>query len=203
MDIELRGVEVASLFKLNHLFVPAHEKVLIFGPSGTGKTSLLHLIGGLWRPLHGEILFNGINLCGMRDNELSHFRRRQVGLIFQRMNLIEHMTCEENLSLVSTQRNGEYEEVLSKVGLLGKLKVKAGSLSLGEQQRLAVVRVLLQNPQVILADEPTSSLDEVNAFNVMQLLLEASQKKTLIMVSHDLRLQNHFDRCLDFGKMIA
>jgi len=202
MDIELRGIEIASLFKFSHLAIPANEKLLIYGPSGTGKTSLLHLIGGLWKPTRGEVFLGGLNLCGMNDNELSHFRRDKVGFIFQKMNLIDHMTCEENLQLVENRGGEAAEDVLKKVGLLEKLKLKAGVLSLGEQQRLAVVRVLLQNPQVILADEPTSSLDEANAEKVMKLLVQASEKKTMIVVSHDSRLQKYFDRSLNFAELI-
>ena len=118
------------------------------------------------------------------------------------MNLIEHMTCAENLALVRNQRGESAESVLSKVGLKEKISVHAGSLSLGEQQRLAVVRVLLQNPEVVLADEPTSSLDEANAEKVIELLLETSQKKTLIVVSHDSRLQKYFDRSVNFAELI-
>lgn len=202
MDIELRGIEVASLFKFSHLSIPANEKVLIFGPSGSGKTSLLHLIGGLWKPTRGEVLCGGTNLAALSDDELSHFRRKKLGFVFQKMNLIEHMTCAENLELVHNQRGEDADKVLQKVGLQEKLSVRAGSLSLGEQQRLAVVRVLLQNPQVILADEPTSSLDEANAKKVMELLLETSQKKTLIVVSHDTRLQKYFDRSVNFAELI-
>lgn len=202
MDIELRGIEVASLFKFSHLSIPANEKVLIYGPSGSGKTSLLHLIGGLWRPSRGEVLCGGLNLAALSDAELSHFRREKLGFVFQKMNLLEHLTCAENLELVRNQRGESAESVLGKVGLQEKLSVRAGSLSLGEQQRLAVVRVLLQNPVVVLADEPTSSLDEANAKKVMELLLETSQKKTLIVVSHDSRLQKYFDRIVNFAELI-
>ncbi|MBS1969548.1 MAG: ATP-binding cassette domain-containing protein [Bdellovibrionales bacterium] len=202
MDIELRGIEVASLFKFSHLSIPANEKVLIYGPSGSGKTSLLHLIGGLWKPTRGEVFCDGQNLCTLSDLELSEFRKNKIGFVFQKMNLLEHMTCAENLELVTNKLGENAESVLKKVGLSDKLHVRAGNLSLGEQQRLAVVRVLLQNPAVILADEPTSSLDEANAKKVMELLLETSQKKTLIVVSHDSRLQKYFGRNLNFAELV-
>lgn len=202
MDIELRGIEVASLFEFDRLSISSHEKVLIFGPSGSGKTSLLHLMGGLWQPTRGEVFCGGINLATLNDHELSRFRREKLGFVFQKMNLLEHLTCAENLELVRNQRGESAESVLGKVGLQEKLSVRAGSLSLGEQQRLAVVRVLLQNPEVVLADEPTSSLDEANAKKVMELLLETSQKKTLIVVSHDSRLQKYFDRIVNFAELI-
>jgi ABC-type lipoprotein export system ATPase subunit len=202
MDIELRGIEVASLFKFSQLAIPAGEKILIFGPSGSGKTSLLHLIGGLWKPTRGEVFCGGQNLSVMTDVELSHFRRNKLGFVFQKMNLLEHLTCGENLQLVKNNLGENAENVLRKVGLSDKLHFRAGSLSLGEQQRLAVVRVLLQNPEVILADEPTSSLDEANAKKVMELLLETSKKKTLVVVSHDTRLQKYFDRSLNFAELI-
>jgi len=205
MDIELHGVDVPPLFKIKHLRIAAKEKVLIYGPSGRGKTSLLHLLGGLWQPTHGEILIDGVNLCAMNDEELSKVRRERIGFVFQKMNLIEHMSSRENLLLVSAKNAASQSDVansLHEVGLQEKENTWAGALSLGEQQRLAVARVLLQNPELILADEPTSSLDEVNALKVMKLLLEAGKDKTLIVVSHDSRLQKYFDRCLNFEELI-
>jgi ABC-type lipoprotein export system ATPase subunit len=202
MDIELRDVEVTSLFKISSLKFMAGEKVLIFGPSGRGKTSLLHLIGGLWKPAQGQILLSGLNICAMGDQELSHLRREKVGFIFQKMNLLEHMTCLENLDLVRNDKDQDQKiKLLGSVGLGEKTGQLAGTLSLGEQQRLAIARVLLQNPDVILADEPTSSLDEANAVKVLGLLLDASKNKTLIVVSHDSRLQKHFDRVVNFEEV--
>lgn len=201
MDIELRDVHIAQLFTLRTLLIQGPKKVLIHGPSGRGKTSLLHLIGGLWRPSRGEILLDGRNVCAMTDTELSELRRRRVGFIFQKMNLIEHMTARENLQLVYGTEDPD--TLLKQVGLENKASTWAGAMSLGEQQRLAVARVLRQQPELILADEPTSSLDESNAENVLKLLFQACQKKTLIMVSHDLRLQKHFELCLNFEELVT
>lgn len=200
MDVELRDVQIPQLFTLPQLKISKGQRVLIHGPSGRGKTSLLHLIGGLWRPSRGEILLDGRNVCTMNDAEVSELRRHKLGFVFQKMNLIDHMTARENLQLVPGK--GSIDEILREVKLQEKASLWAGALSLGEQQRLAVARVLLQQPELILADEPTSSLDEANGENVLRLLLQASQKKTLIMVSHDLRLQKHFDRCLSFEEIV-
>lgn len=205
MDIEFKQVEVANLFKIPFFSVKSGEKVLIQGPSGRGKTTLLHLIGGLLQPDKGQITVGGKDLHSFSDSELSQLRRQDIGFVFQKLNLIEHLTTLENLKLSSVLDDQELMDLLKQVKLEDKASQWAGKLSLGEQQRLAVTRVLAQDPRLILADEPTSSLDEANAHNIIELLLLASrgQKKTLIVVSHDKRLHSAFDRVVELEDIFA
>jgi len=204
MEIEFTDVEVANLFKIPLFKIRSGEKLLIQGPSGRGKTTLLHLIGGLLQPDLGQITVGGKNLRSLSDTELSQWRRQDIGFVFQKLNLIEHLTTLENLKLSSIKEDEELLSLLKKVRLEDKASQWAGKLSLGEQQRLAVTRVLAQDPRLILADEPTSSLDEANAQNVIDLLLLASKgPKTLVVVSHDKRLHSFFDRVVDLEDIFA
>lgn len=203
MRIELRHIHIPGLFRLPKLDIAAGEKVLIQGPSGKGKTTLLHLIGGILIPPEGEVRVDGKDLYKLSDRELSHFRRKKIGLIYQKLNLIEHLTGLENMQLISQEKNpSEAQALLKRLGLSDQAHRWVSSLSLGEQQRIAIGRVLLQKPDLLLADEPTSSLDHANTDQVMELLLEASRGKTLIVVSHDERIGKHFDRLLQLTDLI-
>lgn len=212
MEVKVTQAEVPGLFKLRTLTIASGEKVLIQGPSGLGKTTLLHLIGGILKPSSGEVRVGGQHLYDMGDGELSRFRREKIGIIYQKLNLIEHLSVRENLELLrkSSGSNGAAgishettSQILSSLGL-GEIADRwASVLSLGEQQRVAVGRVLLQKPELILADEPTSSLDRPNADKVMELLRRASQGKTLIAVSHDERVEKHFDRVLSLKEILS
>ncbi len=179
--------------------------MLIKGPSGQGKTTLLHLMAGLFLPAEGHVEVGGTRLTSLSDDERGVFRRRHMGLIFQRLNLINHLTALENIELglqVKTDLR-KAQQSLRSVGLQGRENERTSVLSLGEQQRVAIARVLTSEPQIILADEPTSSLDEKNASDVMDLLFEACDGKTLIVVSHDHRIEKRFSSVRDFGTLLS
>ncbi|MGZ3773632.1 MAG: ABC transporter ATP-binding protein [Pseudobdellovibrionaceae bacterium] len=174
-----------------HLF--AGERILIKGPSGSGKTTFLHLIAGLYWPNQGDIFWDEVNIRDLSDSELSYYRKTKIALVFQNLNLLSYLTAEENVELCGVSKETA-TKFLSKVHLQDKLKTRTQQLSLGEQQRIAIARVLAQEPELILADEPTSSLDDHNSQQVMSLLLNKSQKQSLIMVSHDHRIEHFFDK---------
>lgn len=167
------------------------------GPSGKGKTSFLHLLAGLYTPQTGTVQIGDHSLEKLNDSERAKFRRSHFGIVFQKLNLLEHLTPVENI-LLDCESEKTASANLQRVGLSHRVDNLSSQLSLGEQQRVAIARVLSANKSIILADEPTSSLDDANAEQVMQLLLETAQNKTLVVVSHDQRLKKFFDRHLDF-----
>jgi ABC-type lipoprotein export system ATPase subunit len=201
MEVKVTQAHVPGLFTIRDLKVRSGEKVLIQGPSGLGKTTLLHLIGGILRPSSGEVKVDNIHLYDLDDRELSQFRRHRIGLIYQKLNLIEHLSVRENLELLKSGQDSA--SLLKQLGLETSANKWASVLSLGEQQRVAVGRVLLQKPDLILADEPTSSLDRPNAETIMKLLVQAAQGKTLIAVSHDERVEKYFDRVIDLQDILT
>ncbi len=169
---------------------------VIMGPSGSGKSTLLYLLGGLDRPTAGEIAFDGHLLNGMDENQLARFRRESVGFVFQSFNLIQNMTAEENVGfpmqfagLARRQRKQRALDLLEQVGLRDRSGHRPTELSGGEQQRVAIARALVNNPRVILADEPTGNLDSVSGLSVMRLLSDLHRSgRTVIVVTHDPRM---------------
>ncbi len=168
----------------------------VLGPSGSGKSTLLHLLGGLDRPTSGSIGFDGARLETLDENALAAYRRYQVGFIFQAYNLIQSMTAAENvafpLRFAGTPRRQRLElalELLRQVGMAERAYHRPDELSGGQQQRVAIARALVNNPQLILADEPTGNLDSQSGFQIMQLLADLHhQGRTVIIVSHDPRI---------------
>ncbi|MCE1164080.1 MAG: ATP-binding cassette domain-containing protein [Bacteroidetes bacterium] len=178
--------------------------MLIKGPSGIGKTTLLHLIAGLFLPDEGEVIIGGKALGKLSDNERSELRRSSVGIIFQKLNLIEHLTVLENAELQARggkDLTGKSMNALEKVGMSALSGQLSASLSLGEQQRVAVARVLSFSPDIVLADEPTSSLDENNSNIIMDSLINLPEETTLITVSHDHRIEKRFSRIINFSEL--
>jgi putative ABC transport system ATP-binding protein len=166
----------------------------IMGASGSGKSTLLHLMAGLTTPDEGRIVINGTDLSGLGDRDLTLFRRRHIGLVFQSFNLIPTLTAAENilLPLMLDGRNGQaghqkVDELMNTLGLSDRRSHRPDAMSGGEQQRVAIGRALVADPAVILADEPTGNLDSANSRSVCQLLRELSQahKKTIVMVTHE------------------
>jgi putative ABC transport system ATP-binding protein len=214
VNVILSGIEVRfpdraePLFRLPALEIASGARVLIHGSSGCGKTTLLHLISGQFPPHAGRVLVGVSDLTAEDANARAGFRRAHFGILFQRWNLIDHLPVLENVLLGISLRGPERRrnralEALRKTGLAEFADRRGGLLSPGEQQRAAVARVWAAAPDVILADEPTSSLDGPGAERVMDALWEASEGRTMIVVSHDPRLRARFADMRDFGEMIA
>ena len=177
---------------------------LLLGQSGCGKTTLLHLIGGLLKPSAGEISIDNTNLEKLSDVELDHFRGKNIGLIFQQSYLIKSLNVEENLLTAQylagqKQDKDKINNILGRLNLSDKIHSNVNKLSQGEQQRVAIARALINEPLLLLADEPTSSLDDVNCMEVVKLLKEQSKNfgSTLIIVTHDARLKSEFENKIE------
>jgi ABC-type lipoprotein export system ATPase subunit len=211
MNISLSGITVCLphqtdvLFRIPKLEIPTGGRFLIQGPSGQGKTTLLHLMAGLFPPSEGTVQIGEHNLRYLSDSELCRLRRKHFGIIFQKLNLLDHLTAQENGSLAQNPRSlnlAKTEEILRNLGLGHRLHVRAGQLSLGEQQRVAVARILIQQPDIVLADEPTSSLDDKNTHIVIESLFSLPPHKTLVVVSHDHRIESRFRDRLSFERWV-
>ena len=184
------------------LDVPAGRFTAIMGASGSGKSTLLHLIGGLTRPTSGELLVEGQDLARMSDRARTIFRRRRLGIIFQEFNLLPTLTAEENVALpwlIDGRPLGDVRErvreLLAVVHLSHRVDHRPDALSGGEQQRVAIARALLNDPAIILADEPTGNLDSKQSGEMWQLMrrIVSEQGKTILMVTHEAHGAAHAD----------
>ncbi|MBD8836925.1 MULTISPECIES: ABC transporter ATP-binding protein [unclassified Paenibacillus] len=187
-----------------NLSVNQGEFVAIVGASGSGKSSLLHLLGGVDQPTSGQVIIDGMDLYSQSENELAVFRRRKIGFIFQSYNLIPVLTAEENIKLPMLLENkhvdeGYLEELLSVLGLSDRRQHLPSQLSGGQQQRTAIGRALINKPSIILADEPTGNLDSKNSKEIVDLLTFSVRKynQTLIMITHDLNVAQRADRVVN------
>jgi ABC-type lipoprotein export system ATPase subunit len=187
------------------LDVEVGERVAIVGESGCGKSTLLNIVGTLDRPDAGSLEFDGNDLLNLDERETAAFRNRKIGFVFQLHHLLPQCSVLENV-LVPTLVNkgcGDAKaralRLLDRVGLSNRLSYRPGKLSGGERQRVAVVRALMNEPQLLLADEPTGSLDRTGADELVKLLLELNREEnlTLIMVTHSMRLAGKLDRTLE------
>lgn len=187
------------------------EFVAIVGASGSGKSTLLHLIGGVDRPTSGKIFVDGNDISKMNDDKLAVFRRRQVGIVYQFYNLIPILTVEENIALpcdldgrgVDRER---LEMILDSFGLRARRKHLPNQLSGGQQQRTSIARALINNPSLVLADEPTGNLDSKSSEEVMSMLKMCNQSygQTVIMITHNLDIAKQADRIITIsdGKIV-
>jgi len=187
------------------------EFVAIVGASGSGKSTLLHLIGGVDRPTRGKIFVDGNDISKMNDDKLAVFRRRQVGIVYQFYNLIPILTVEENITLpcdldgrgVDRER---LEMILDSFGLRARRKHLPNQLSGGQQQRTSIARALINNPSLVLADEPTGNLDSKSSEEVMSILKMCNQSygQTVIMITHNLDIAKQADRIITIsdGKIV-
>lgn len=195
--IELRNVTKKygdmEVVKTANLCVEKGDFLSVLGPSGSGKTTLLNMIAGLLTPTHGEVMVDGVSLYGLSLRERAIFRRKKFGFIFQTFNLIPYLTTVENVE-VPLYLAGIYKkkqkmiasELLEKVGLKDKLNRLPSQLSVGEQQRVAIARALANNPQVILADEPTGNLDSKTGKEVITYIRRLNEDGgTVLLVTHD------------------
>lgn len=186
------GERVAALQGMD-LTIEEGEFIAIMGPSGSGKSTLLNILGGLSHPSAGDLLVDGIDIYQLKGEKLADYRREYIGFVFQSFQLIPYLTILENIMLplaIVPSRNGDQGSmaggVLQKVGLAEKGRRLPNQLSGGEQERVAIARALVNNPPIILADEPTGNLDSTTGREIMELLGDLnSEGQTIIMVTHN------------------
>lgn len=185
----------------------ANEHKLLLGHSGCGKTTLLHLLGGLLTPKKGFVEINNVNIAKLSGAALDRFRGQNIGIIFQKSHFVQALTTEENLLLAQklaglTTDKKRVQNLLERLNVGHKLKKSTKELSQGEQQRVAIARALINHPKVILADEPTSALDDKNAEEVISLLEEEARNANaaLLVVTHDGRLKERFSEQIEIAK---
>jgi len=179
------------------------EFVLVIGSSGSGKSTLLNMIGLLDRPTEGKVLVDGFDTSDLTDNEISAFRNEKLGFVFQFANLLSDLTVLENVLLPSqiqfdSTTNNNAREILEKVGLSDQLFKRANKISGGQAQRAAIARGLVNNPTIVLADEPTGNLDSVTAKNIVELMKRMAKDlgQTFIVVTHDRSQFGEVDRVI-------
>jgi ABC-type lipoprotein export system ATPase subunit len=179
------------------------ENLLIIGNSGIGKTTLLHLLAGILKPESGSINISGTDISKFSDTELDKFRGDNIGIVFQKSHFISSLTINENLKLAKylspSKTSGDAKKILESLNIKDKYQQKPNQLSEGEKQRASIALALINSPSLILADEPTSSLDDFNCDNVIKLLKTQAKdhKAQLIVITHDARLKKHFKNNLN------
>jgi putative ABC transport system ATP-binding protein len=179
----------------------------ILGVSGSGKTTLLNIIAGIVNPNEGEVLIDDIEITELSQKEKDNFRLKNIGYIFQDFKLMEDMTVEDNLNLLKIEKIKciDIDEILNQVGLKNKRKTKVKKLSGGEKQRVAIARALMKSPKIILADEPTGSLNYEKGLEIMELLNEFHKKSNhvMIFVTHDDRMAKFADEIIQFEDILV
>ncbi|QHO79107.1 ABC transporter [Bradyrhizobium sp. CCBAU 051011] len=195
-------VQVHALNNVD-LEISEKEVVVLLGPSGSGKTTLLNIMGGLDHPTSGELFFKDLELTGLSDRELTDYRRRHVGFVFQFYNLVPSLTAYENVALVTeiSERPMRPAEALELVGLEGRMHHFPAQLSGGEQQRVAIARAIAKRPAVLLCDEPTGALDSKTGIKVIEALLGVNRQlgTTTLIITHNASIQQVADRVLFFA----
>ena len=203
----LGGSNVVSAVKDLNLIIKKGEFVAIMGPSGSGKSTLLNLLGALDKPSSGQILIDGVNISNLNENELAKLRNEKLGFVFQAYNLIARSSVTRNMELPAFVKGYSKEKraekiayLLNMVGLNSKAPVKPKTLSGGEQQRIAICRALINDPEIILADEPTGNLDSKTGQAIMEFFrnLNSEKKTTIVIVTHDPEVAKKTDRIIYF-----
>ena len=205
LSFSIDGYELFSNINFN---IKKEKDLLITGPSGIGKTTLLSILCGLQQPSEGRILYNDISLYNLAESKVDEFRGQKLGIVFQNFNLINTFTIKQNLQLANSALGSKdtdhIYELLQRVGLADKSHIKVSKLSIGEKQRVAVARAFIGNPKWIFCDEPTSSLDDRNTDIITNLIKEESIrcKASLILITHDKRVQSilNFNEILRLGE---
>jgi putative ABC transport system ATP-binding protein len=200
-QLEKRFGEVRALDRVS-FDVEAGEWIAIMGPSGSGKTTLINILGGLDHPTGGRVVVDGLEISGLGERELTRYRADKIGFVFQQFHLVPYLTAVENVMLAqyfhSITDEKEAAEALRRVGLGDRLSHVPAELSGGEQQRVAIARALINQPKVILADEPTGNLDETNEAIVLKLLHELNDAgHTILVVTHSQAIGNLADRRIE------
>ena len=189
-------------FNFKNINLKNGEDLLIIGNSGIGKTTLLHLLAGLLKTDSGSINIYGQELKNFSNYQLDQFRRENIGIVFQRPHFINSLTVKENLQLAQyigkKNNNDRIENILNNLNILDKSDKKTNQLSQGEKQRVSIAMAIVNSPKLILADEPTSSLDDFNCTNVINLLKKQASDygAQLIVITHDSRLKKHFKQSI-------
>ena len=201
-------IDGQKLFSNINLNLKSQKDLLITGPSGVGKTTLLSILCGIQKPVTGKVIYNNIDLYSLTESNADEFRGKNLGVVFQNFNLINAFTVKQNLEIaanaIGKSSSNLYFELLDRVGLADKSHIKVANLSIGEKQRLAVSRAFVGEPKWIFCDEPTSSLDDKNANIIANLIKEESLrcKASLVLITHDSRIQTliNFSKILRLGE---
>lgn len=196
------GSEIVKVLKGIDLDIDRGEYVALMGPSGSGKSTLMNLLGCLDTPTSGSYILNGEDVSKMSDDELAEIRNKEIGFVFQTFNLLPRTTALDNVALPmvyagfsKSDRTKRAEEVLKNVGLADRMDHKPNQLSGGQRQRVAVGRALVNNPSIILADEPTGNLDSVTSVEIMKLFDKIhAEGNTVILVTHEEEIARHAHR---------
>jgi putative ABC transport system ATP-binding protein len=194
-------VDVHALRGVN-LTVEAGELLCVVGPSGSGKSTLFHILGGLTPPTSGQVLIDGRDLSRLSDAERTELRKRMVGFVFQKYNLLPTLSAADNIAIAryiagkSLTEDPKFREVLELLGIGHRLNHKPRALSGGEQQRVAIARAIVNHPAILLADEPTGNLDSKNSGAVLGVLRDLNERlgQTVLMITHDLHVATYGHR---------
>lgn len=194
------GGEVLPVLNIPHFRLDEGEQVALIGQSGGGKTTLLNVISGITRPDSGRVIVGGVDVTELSEPARDRFRAERIGIVFQTFHLLPAFTAYENVLLgmaFAGKQNREYAaELLELVGLKARMNHRPNQLSVGEQQRVSVARALASRPRLMLADEPTASVDMANQNNILSLLRDACREKnvSLLLVTHSREVSDQFDR---------
>ncbi|HCL00466.1 MAG TPA: macrolide ABC transporter ATP-binding protein [Candidatus Marinimicrobia bacterium] len=197
-------IEVEALRGID-LHIKKSDFVTVIGPSGSGKSTLMNIMGCLDKPTTGEYKLNGQNIKNMNDNELSELRNKEIGFVFQNFNLLPYASAYENVEMPllfagigGKKRKEKVEYILDKVALGDRMDHKPNELSGGQKQRVAIARALVNNPNIILADEPTGNLDSKSGREIMELFVDLwKEGNTIIMITHDHRVSQCSQRIIE------